>query len=116
MALDLEILERKLDEALAKETPESMMKFLLETRERGMEDERERANDIICRLGDDVEIGKQIINELEEAIKGYKKLCAMAEVPQVLIENPTLFFSGKLTKDDLKWAKGKIKEHKNKKP
>lgn len=32
MALDLEILERKLDEALAKETPESLMKFLLETK------------------------------------------------------------------------------------
>ncbi len=32
MALDLEILERKLDKALAEETPESLMEFLLKVR------------------------------------------------------------------------------------
>lgn len=40
MALDLEILERKLDDALAKETPESLMKFLSEIRAQEIEAEK----------------------------------------------------------------------------
>ena len=73
MALDLEILERKLDEALTKETPESLMKFLLETRAEEMEAERK---------------------ELIEALKVIERLCDS--------ENPTHEYIWRITDSILK--------------
>ncbi|KKN10329.1 hypothetical protein LCGC14_1037670 [marine sediment metagenome] len=55
---------------------------------------------------------KNLINALKEDIRGYKKLCVMADVPNLLIDNPTTIFGEKLTEDDLKWAKKKVEEYK----
>jgi len=43
-------------------------------------------------------------------IEEYKEVLRMAKVPKLIIENPKFIKSMPITKDDIEWAKQKIKE------
>jgi len=55
---------------------------------------------------------QQALKEERETIKAFEVICKIAEVPEILIENPQLIFPSKMTKDDLFWAKKIIDKHK----
>lgn len=44
-------------------------------------------------------------------MESYKKICKIAGVPKLIIDNPNLINSSKLSKEDIVWAKNKIKEY-----
>lgn len=46
-------------------------------------------------------------------IKAYKKICRLANVPQILIDYPELILQRKPNEKDLNWAKKVIKKYEN---
>lgn len=57
------------------------------------------------------------IERLNKLIESYKFICELADVPQILIDNPAIAKPQKLTESDIKWAKAQIelyKQDKNK--
>jgi hypothetical protein len=54
------------------------------------------------------------IKDKDETIKACRTIMKMAGVPQLIIDNPTVFdFSGNLTKQDFVWAAEEIAKYKN---
>lgn len=53
-------------------------------------------------------------DELMRVAEAQKKLLQMADVPALLIENPTMIESRSLTEDDINWAKERIEKFKSK--
>lgn len=45
-------------------------------------------------------------------IEQYKKICRLAEIPELIIENPYFIEPKQPTDDDIKWAKSVIDKHK----
>lgn len=54
------------------------------------------------------------IDDLENKIEAYKLICKLAKVPKFIIDNPEAFKPDPLTNEDVKWAKDKIAEYKEK--
>lgn len=45
-------------------------------------------------------------------IEAYKEICRMADVPELIVDNPEWWISQrKPSVDDIDWAKSSIKEH-----
>lgn len=54
------------------------------------------------------------VEDLENKIDAYKFICRVANIPQFIIDNPEVMKPVPLTNEDVKWAKEKISEYKNK--
>ncbi len=52
------------------------------------------------------------MGSLDKKIEAYKEICRLADVPEVLIENPELILQSNPTKDDIDWAKKIIIKYK----
>ena len=55
------------------------------------------------------------IKQLEQEVAAYKKICTMADVPQIFIDNPTLIECASLTHEDIELASTWVKEYEDKK-
>ncbi len=50
------------------------------------------------------------MRDKDKLIEQYKKICRMADVPELIIENPFFIEQGDVTESDLDWANRIIKE------
>jgi hypothetical protein len=47
----------------------------------------------------------------DEQVGQYKKICRLADVPELIVNNPYFIETASPTEDDIKWAKEAIKKH-----
>lgn len=54
------------------------------------------------------------LEDLENKIKAYKMICKLAGIPKFIIDNPEASIPDSSTNEDIKWAREKISEYRDK--